>query len=116
MLERPVGGRDPCVYPQRDAAARDRYSPHQCRRGTGSVTSPGPIASMPGGVASETPGDQRPAIGMLTGTPLGIICGSGTVPYAVADAVVRRGRPIVLFPLRGWADASAVGAYSHHWV
>jgi len=53
---------------------------------------------------------------MPTGAPLGIICGSGAVPYAVADAVVRRGRPVVLFPLRAWADASAVQAYSHHWV
>jgi DUF1009 family protein len=48
--------------------------------------------------------------------PLGIICGAGTVPFAVADAVARRGRPVVLFPLRGWADATAVQAYSHHWV
>ena len=47
---------------------------------------------------------------------LGIICGSGAVPYAVADAVMRRGRRIVLFPLRGWADAAAVEAYSHHWI
>jgi len=49
-------------------------------------------------------------------TPVGIICGSGTVPYAVADAVLRRGRPVVLFALRGWADAAAVVAYSHHWI
>jgi DUF1009 family protein len=38
------------------------------------------------------------------------------VPYAVADAVMRRGRAVVLFPLRGWADATAVQAYSHHWI
>jgi UDP-2,3-diacylglucosamine hydrolase len=48
--------------------------------------------------------------------PLGLICGAGTVPFAVADAVKRRGRPVVLFPLRGWADASAVAAYPHHWI
>jgi DUF1009 family protein len=48
--------------------------------------------------------------------PLGLICGAGTVPFAVADAVKRRGRPVVLFPLRGWADASAVVAYPHHWI
>src|SRR5262249_17276546 len=51
-----------------------------------------------------------------TGDPLGIICGAGTVPFAVADVVTQRGRPVVLFPLRGWADATAVQAYSHHWV
>jgi DUF1009 family protein len=49
-------------------------------------------------------------------TPLGLICGAGTVPFAVAEAVTRRGRPVVLFPLRGWADAAAVKAYPHHWV
>jgi UDP-2,3-diacylglucosamine hydrolase len=50
------------------------------------------------------------------GDPLGLICGAGTVPFAVADAVKRQGRPVVLFPLRGWADASAVAAYPHHWI
>jgi UDP-2,3-diacylglucosamine hydrolase len=50
------------------------------------------------------------------GDPLGLICGAGRVPFAVADAVKRRGRAVVLFPLRGWADASAVAAYPHHWI
>ena len=50
------------------------------------------------------------------GDPLGLICGAGTVPFAVADAVKRRGRPVVLFPLRGWADAAAVRAWPHHWI
>ncbi len=49
-------------------------------------------------------------------TPLGIICGGGTVPLAVAEAVTRRGRRVVLFALRGWADAKAVAAYPHHWI
>lgn len=61
---------------------------------------------MPSEVRADTPTD----------TPLGIICGSGTVPYAVADAVMRRGRPVVLFPLRGWADVTAVETYLHHWI
>lgn len=51
-----------------------------------------------------------------TGAALGIICGAGAVPFAVADAVIRRGRPVVLFALRGWADAAAVVAYPHHWI
>jgi DUF1009 family protein len=51
-----------------------------------------------------------------TTAPLGIICGSGTIPSAVADAVMRRGRPVVLFALRGWADPKAVAAYPHHWI
>jgi len=49
-------------------------------------------------------------------TPLGIICGGGSVPLAVADAVARRGRKVVLLPLIGWADANAVERYPHHWI
>jgi DUF1009 family protein len=48
--------------------------------------------------------------------PLGIICGGGSIPLAVADAVSKRGRRVVLFPLVGWADASAVARYPHHWI
>ena len=59
---------------------------------------------------ADTPTDA------LRGNPLGIVCGGGTVPYAVADAVMRRGRSVVLFALRGWADTSAVGSYVHHWI
>lgn len=59
---------------------------------------------------------STPAIDAPTGGPLGLICGAGTVPFAVADAVLRRGRPVVLFALRGWADATAVRAYPHHWI
>ena len=48
--------------------------------------------------------------------PLAIICGGGTLPLAVADAVVGRGRGVVLFPVRGWADPMAVTRYPHHWL
>jgi UDP-2,3-diacylglucosamine hydrolase len=54
--------------------------------------------------------------GAVTDRPLGIICGGGSIPIAVADAVSRRGRKVVLFPLVGWADAAAVAAYPHHWI
>jgi UDP-2,3-diacylglucosamine hydrolase len=47
--------------------------------------------------------------------PLAIICGAGTLPFAVADAVRGRGRDVVLFALRGWADPERVTAYRHHW-
>lgn len=47
--------------------------------------------------------------------PLGIICGGGNIPFAVAAAASQRGRTVVLFPLVGWADATAVAAYRHHW-
>jgi DUF1009 family protein len=47
--------------------------------------------------------------------PLAIVCGAGTLPFAVADAVRARGRGVVLFALRGWADPQRVAAYRHYW-
>jgi len=49
------------------------------------------------------------------GDALAIICGGGSLPFAVADAAIRRGRRVVLFALRGWADPQRVAAYPHHW-
>src|SRR5215471_11244557 len=48
--------------------------------------------------------------------PLAIICGGGNFPHVVADAVARRGRPIVLFALKGWADPDGVARYPHYWA
>jgi UDP-2,3-diacylglucosamine hydrolase len=48
-------------------------------------------------------------------TPLGIVAGGGSLPLAIADIVTRRGRPVVMFPLRGWADP-AVEGLPHHWI
>jgi UDP-2,3-diacylglucosamine hydrolase len=48
--------------------------------------------------------------------PLAIICGGGALPFAVADAVMRRGRSVVLFPVRGWVDPKAVARYPHHFI
>lgn len=55
---------------------------------------------------------ERPA---AAEAPLGIICGSGAFPIAVATAVSARGRKVVLFPIRGFADP-AVERYPHHWI
>jgi DUF1009 family protein len=48
--------------------------------------------------------------------PVAIICGGGTFPFTVAEALVRGGRPVVLFALKGWADPERVKAYPHHWA
>jgi DUF1009 family protein len=48
--------------------------------------------------------------------PLAIVCGGGSLPFAVADAVVRRGRRVLLFAIRGWADPQRVAGYPHHWA
>ena len=48
--------------------------------------------------------------------PLAIICGGGSLPFAVADAAVRGGRRVILFPLKGAAEADRVASYPHHWA
>ena len=50
------------------------------------------------------------------GAPLAMICGGGAMPLAVAESVLKRGRAVVLFPLRGAADDLAVDRFPHHWV
>lgn len=47
--------------------------------------------------------------------PVAIICGGGTFPFTVADALIRSGRGAVLFALRGFADPDRVKNYPHHW-
>jgi DUF1009 family protein len=48
--------------------------------------------------------------------PLGILCGGGSIPITVAEAVTRAGRQVVLFPLIGWADPAAMAKFRHHWL
>jgi DUF1009 family protein len=45
-----------------------------------------------------------------------IICGGGSFPGAVADAVAKSGRRPVMFAVKGWADANVVERHSHHWI
>ena len=47
---------------------------------------------------------------------LAIICGGGSLPAAIAEAVARRGRRPVMFAIKGWADAAVIGRYAHHWI
>lgn len=47
--------------------------------------------------------------------PLGIVCGAGAFPIAVAKAVERSGRPVVLLALKGFADP-AVERFTHEWT
>jgi DUF1009 family protein len=48
--------------------------------------------------------------------PVAIICGGGSFPGAVADAIERRGRRPVMFAVRGWADPKVVERYTHYWI
>lgn len=59
--------------------------------------------------------DQDRGAAGLTGDALAIVAGGGSLPYAVADAVGKRGGRVVLFALRGFADPERVNQYSHVW-
>jgi DUF1009 family protein len=48
--------------------------------------------------------------------PIAIICGGGSFPGAVAEAIVRGGRQPVMFGLKGWADPKIVERHTHHWI
>jgi UDP-2,3-diacylglucosamine hydrolase len=61
----------------------------------------------------DAPGAEGAPTG---GEPLAIICGGGSFPGAVAEAIKRRGRRPVMFPVRGWADPKVVEPYTHYWV
>ncbi|MFZ3350673.1 MAG: UDP-2,3-diacylglucosamine diphosphatase LpxI [Xanthobacteraceae bacterium] len=66
---------------------------------------PPDVEALAGGVGAQGPGE-----------PLAIICGGGSFPGAVAEAVTRRGRRAVMFAVKGWADASLIERHPHHWV
>src|SRR5215813_4216613 len=41
---------------------------------------------------------------------------AGNMPFRVADAVIGRGRRVVLLALTGWADPVQVARYRHYWA
>jgi DUF1009 family protein len=53
---------------------------------------------------------------VMAATQVGIVCGSGVLPFAVADAVMRRGARAFLVAIRGFADEQNVGRYPHQWI
>lgn len=56
----------------------------------------------------------------MTGTPLsptvGIIAGSGVLPFSVAELLRKRGIAPFLFAIRGFCDPARVEHFPHHWV
>jgi DUF1009 family protein len=48
--------------------------------------------------------------------PIAIICGGGSFPGAVAEAILRSGRQPVMFGLKGWADPKIIERHTHHWI
>jgi UDP-2,3-diacylglucosamine hydrolase len=49
-------------------------------------------------------------------SPVGVIAGGGTMPFAVADSLHARGIAPVLFALRGACDPVRVERFRHHWI
>jgi UDP-2,3-diacylglucosamine hydrolase len=48
---------------------------------------------------------------------VGLIAGGGALPFAVADALIARGRKPVLLAMRGFCDDPArLAAYQHDWI
>jgi DUF1009 family protein len=52
----------------------------------------------------------------MTADPVAVVCGGGSLPATVADALIGQGRGVVMFPLYGWADPVAVERFRHHWI
>ncbi len=57
-----------------------------------------------------------PAATMPSDDSVAIVCGGGSFPQAVAEAVMRSGRRPVMFGIRGWADPRVVQQYTHQWI
>eukprot|EP01035_Chromulina_nebulosa_P037555 gene37555-50698_t len=49
-------------------------------------------------------------------SPVGLIAGGGTLPFAVADSLLARGITPVLFALKGICDPASAARYRHHWI
>lgn len=46
----------------------------------------------------------------------GIVSGSGSLPFAVADQLAAQGRRSMIFGLRGFCDPQRIVAYPHRWI
>ncbi|WP_027579164.1 UDP-2,3-diacylglucosamine diphosphatase LpxI [Bradyrhizobium sp. Ai1a-2] len=49
-------------------------------------------------------------------SPVGVIAGGGTMPFAVAESLAKRGIAPVLFALRGACDPVRVEGFRHRWI
>lgn len=62
--------------------------------------------------------DMPRADGTVSGmsSPVAVIAGGGTLPFAVADSLARRGTTPVLFALKGICDPVQTARFRHHWI
>jgi DUF1009 family protein len=64
-------------------------------------------------MSTDAPGASAPN---TAGDSICVICGGGSFPGAVAEAIQRRGRRPVMFAVQGWAEPGVVERYRHHWI
>lgn len=50
------------------------------------------------------------------GFSIGIVSGSGALPFAVADSLLAKGQVPVILGIRGFCDPEKIARYRHHWV
>jgi DUF1009 family protein len=65
--------------------------------------------------AAATSSRSAADVGGKSEGPLGIVCGAGEFPLAIAEAVRSTGRPIVMIGFYGYAN-SAIERYPHEWT
>jgi UDP-2,3-diacylglucosamine hydrolase len=65
---------------------------------------------------SQAIAQQPTAEKAAAGDSIALVCGGGSFPGAVADAIVQRGRRPIMFAIKGWADPRVVEQHPHHWV
>ena len=51
-----------------------------------------------------------------TSSTIGIIAGGGVMPFAAAEAIVKRGLNPFIFAIRGFCDRERVEKFPHHWI
>jgi UDP-2,3-diacylglucosamine hydrolase len=49
-------------------------------------------------------------------SPVGVIAGGGTMPFAVAESLKARGLDPIVFALKGVCDPAAAARFRHHWI
>jgi DUF1009 family protein len=49
-------------------------------------------------------------------SPIGLIAGGGTLPFAVADSLMARNIRPTFFALKGFCDPAQVTRFRHHWI
>ena len=55
------------------------------------------------------------AVGDGSSSPLGVLAGSGPLPFEIANAALASGRPVHIVGIEGFA-ADAIADYPHQWV